>query len=175
WRDQAISQGDLWAAQQPEQVWRVFIGILDDFVQVFDTAEMTLETLQDVFKAAFDSANYAGVPSTMDQVHISESGIVQRTGYETVIVFGATNHNLPAVTRIKAILHDGDRAVLQPALPDNVFLKETSEQQMAHESLLMYRAMMVADQRLIWSYATSDGEIGRASCRGNVQMDLGAQ
>src|SRR5699024_7266134 len=29
WRDQAISQGDLWAAQQPEQVWRVFIGILD--------------------------------------------------------------------------------------------------------------------------------------------------
>ena len=53
----------MWAAQQPEQVWRVFIGILDDFVQVFDTAEMTLETLQDVFKAAFDSANYAGVPS----------------------------------------------------------------------------------------------------------------
>ena len=158
WRDQAIAQGDLWAAQQPEQVWRVFIGILDDFVQVFDTTEMTLETLQDVFKAAFDSANYAGVPSTMDQVHISESGIVQRTGYETVIVFGATNHNLPAVTRIKAILHDGDRAVLQPALPDNVFLKETSEQQMAQESLLMYRAMMVADQRLIWTYATSDGD-----------------
>ena len=158
WRDNAIEQGDLWSAQQPEQVWRVFISILDDFVQVFDSEVMTLEVLQDVFTAAFDSAKYTGIPATMDQVHISESGIVQRTGYETVIVFGATNHNLPAVTRIKAILHDGDRAILQPALPDNVFLKETSEQQMAQESLLMYRAMMVADQRLIWTYTTSDGD-----------------
>ena len=61
------------------------------------------------------------------------------------------------MTRIKAILHDGDRAVLQPALPDNVFERDFGAT-MAQESLLMYRAMMVADQRLIWTYATSDGD-----------------
>ena len=46
WRDAAIEAGDLWAAQQPEQVWRTFIGVLDDFVAVFDHTEMTVETLQ---------------------------------------------------------------------------------------------------------------------------------
>lgn len=161
WRDTAIEAGDLWAAQQPEQVWRVFISILDDFVTIFDQQSMTLAEMQEIFKAAFDTAKYAGIPATMDQVRISESGIVQRTGYETVIVFGATNHNLPAVTRTKAILHDGDRNALQTVLPEHVFLKETSEQQMAQESLLMYKTMMVANQRLIWTYATSDGDSGQ--------------
>lgn len=161
WRDTAIARGDLWAAQQPEQVWRVFIDVLDDFATIFDQDTMTVMQMQEIFKAAFDNAKYAGIPATMDQVRISESGIVQRTGYETVIVFGATNHNLPAVTRTKAILHDGDRDILQSILPEHVFLKETSEQQMAQESLLMYKAMMIANQRLIWTYATSDGDSGQ--------------
>ncbi len=158
WRDAAIEAGDLWAAQQPEQVWRTFIGVLDDFVAVFDHTEMTVETLQELLQAAFESAKYTGIPATMDQVRVSESGIVQRQGYHTVIVFGATSVNLPATTRTKALLHDGDRELLQDKLPEHVFLRETSEQQMAQESLLMYSAMMTAATRMIWLYATSDGE-----------------
>jgi len=158
WRDGAVAQGNLWAAQQPEQVWRTFIGVLDDFVAVFDETPMTITDLQELLRAAFDSAKYSGVPATMDQVRVSESGIVQRQGYHTLIVFGATSANLPATTRVKAILHDGDCQALQGYLPDNIALRETSEQQMAQESLLMYNAMMTASQRLIWLYATSDGQ-----------------
>ncbi|WP_134645266.1 PD-(D/E)XK nuclease family protein [Weissella cibaria] len=158
WRDASIAQGDLWTAQQPEQVWRTFIGVLDDFVAVFDHTPMTIAELQELLKAAFDSAKYTGIPATMDQVRVSESGIVQRQDYHTVIVFGATSVNLPATTRTKALLHDGDREILQDRLPEHAFLRETSEQQMAQESLLMYSAMMTAADRLIWLYATSDGE-----------------
>ena len=158
WRDEAVAKGDLWAAQQPEQVWRTFIGVLDDFVAVFGDTAMTVTDLHELLKAAFDSAKYSGVPATMDQVRVSESGIVQRQGYHTLIVFGATSTNLPATTRVKAILHDGDRQALQAYLPENIALCETSEQQMAQESLLMYNAMMTANQRLIWLYATSDGQ-----------------
>lgn len=71
WRDAAIEAGDLWAAQQPEQVWRTFIGVLDDFVAVFDHTEMTVETLQELLQAAFESAKYTGIPATMDQVRVS--------------------------------------------------------------------------------------------------------
>lgn len=106
---------------------------------------MTIAELQELLKAAFDSAKYTGIPATMDQVRVSESGIVQRQGYHTVIVFGATSVNLPATTRTKALLHDGDREILQDRLPEHAFLRETSEQQMAQESLLMYSAMMTAE------------------------------
>ncbi|MBC6498338.1 PD-(D/E)XK nuclease family protein [Weissella confusa] len=72
--------------------------------------EMTVETLQELLQAAFESAKYTGIPATMDQVRVSESGIVQRQGYHTVIVFGATSVNLPATTRTKALLPEAKDA-----------------------------------------------------------------
>ncbi|SUP60885.1 ATP-dependent helicase/deoxyribonuclease subunit B [Weissella viridescens] len=103
WRDEAIARGDLNLAQQPEQVWRTFIGVLDDFVTVFDAETMTLSELKDALQAGFDNANYSGIPATMDQVRVSESGIVQGEHYDTTIVFGATNTNLPGTVKTKAI------------------------------------------------------------------------
>ena len=73
WRDEAIARGDLNLAQQPEQVWRTFIGVLDDFVAVFDAETMTLSELRDALQAGFDNANYSGIPATMDQVRVSGS------------------------------------------------------------------------------------------------------
>ncbi|RRG18089.1 ATP-dependent deoxyribonuclease subunit B [Weissella viridescens] len=158
WRDEAIERGDLNLAQQPEQVWRTFIGVLDDFVTVFDTETMTLAELKDALQAGFDNANYSGIPATMDQVRVSESGIVQGEHYDTTIVFGATNTNLPGTIKTKAILNDQDRDILAGYLPEGVQMKGTAEQQMAQEPFLMYSAMMSAQRRLVWLYATSDGD-----------------
>ncbi|MBM7617633.1 ATP-dependent helicase/nuclease subunit B [Weissella uvarum] len=157
WRDQAIEAGDLNLARQPEQVWRTFISVLDDFVEVFGTQTLSLTELRDVLQAGFDNANYTGIPATMDQVRISESGIVQNYAYDTTIIFGATSANLPGTSRTQAILNDQDRESLEPLLPQGTQLKVTAEQEMAQEPYLIYSAMMSAQRRLIWLYATSDG------------------
>lgn len=158
WRDLAIENGDLWGAQQPEQVWRTLMDIFDDFVNVFDSERISLADLSDLLGAAFDNAKYTGIPATMDQVRISESGIVQNKGYQTVMVFGATSTNLPATVNQKSLLHDLDRAKLSPVLPENVYLNDTAEQTMSEEELRIYNAMMIGTHRLIWLYATSNGE-----------------
>lgn len=158
WRDLAIEQGDLWSAQQPEQVWRNLIAILDDFVAVFDHEQIDLAEFNDLLGAAFDNAKYSGIPATMDQVRISESGIVQNKGYRTVMIFGATSANMPATMKQHALLHDSDRVHLQAVLPNEIALQDTVEQTMADEELLIYNAMMIGTKQLIWLYATSDGE-----------------
>lgn len=179
WRDEAIARGDLNLAQQPEQVWRTFIGVLDDFVTVFDAETMTLSELKDALQAGFDNANYSGIPATMDQVRVSESGIVQGEHYDTTIVFGATNTNLPGTVKTKAILNDQDRDILASYLPDGVQMKGTAEQQMAQEPFLMYSAMMSTQRRLVWLYATSDGDKEQEAStyinRLTQQFDLKAQ
>jgi len=160
WRDEAIEQGDLFRGQQPEQVWQTLMNLLDDFVDIFGTDQMTIADLRETLVAGFDSATYTGIPSTMDQVRITESGIVQGQNYKTAIMFGATAQQLPAITRTKAILNDGDRERLMPLLPESAKLRDTADKQMAEESLVMYNAMMSPTKRLIWSYSTSDGDSG---------------
>lgn len=158
WRDEAVKANHLEEAQQPEQVWRTLMGLLDDFVDVFDHDEMTRTQLADILTAGFENAKYTGIPATMDQVRVSESGIVQGQDYQTVIVFGATANQLPATSANTALLNDTDRAALAAWLPDDSHLQETAERQMAQETLLMYSAFMSAQQSLIWSYATTDGD-----------------
>lgn len=158
WRDEAIQQGDLFRGQQPEQVWQTLMNLLDDFVDIFGAEKMAIADLRETLIAGFDSATYTGIPATMDQVRITESGIVQGQNYQTAIIFGATAQQLPATTRTKAILNDGDRVTLLPLLPESAKLRDTADKQMAEESLLMYNAMMSTTQRLIWSYPTSDGD-----------------
>ncbi|MCW0953696.1 PD-(D/E)XK nuclease family protein [Weissella ceti] len=160
WRDEAIEQGDLFRGQQPEQVWQTLMNLLDDFVDIFGNEKMSISDLRETLVAGFDSATYTGIPATMDQVRITESGIVQGQNYKTAIIFGATAQQLPATTRTKAILNDGDRETLLPLLPESAKLRDTADKQMAEESLLMYNAMMSTTNRLIWSYPTSDGDSG---------------
>lgn len=158
WRDAAVKANHLEEAQQPEQVWRTLMALLDDFVEVFGHDEMSQSQLADILAAGFENAKYTGIPATMDQVRVSESGIVQGQDYQTVIVFGATANQLPATVANTALLNDTDRATLATWLPEDNHLQETAERQMATETLLMYSAFMSAQQRLIWSYATTDGD-----------------
>lgn len=157
WRDEALVRGDLWAAQQPEQVWRTLMGLLDDFVGAFGSEQLALADFSAIIAAAFEGANYAGIPATMDQVRISESGIIQRSGYPVVMIFGATSANLPATTTQRALLQDADRLRLAQYLPEQVQLRDTAMVTMATEDMLMYNAMMVGSKEMYWLYATSDG------------------
>ena len=160
WRNAAIDSGNLFRGQQSEQVWQTLMNLLDDFVEIFGQEKMDISDLRETLVAGFDSATYTGIPATMDQVRITESGIVQGQNYKTAIIFGATAQQLPATTRTKAILNDVDRVTLLPLLPESAKLRDTADKQMAEESLLMYNAMMSTTDRLIWSYPTSDGDSG---------------
>ncbi|MCM0582940.1 PD-(D/E)XK nuclease family protein [Weissella diestrammenae] len=159
WRDQAIAQGNLFAAQQSEQVWDKLIDVLDDFVMVFDTEQLTADNLREMLNAAFSNAKYSGVPAAMDQVLVSESGIVQIQGVPHVIIFGATSNNLPVTTRQRALLQDRDRIKLQALLPEGTQLRDTAEVTMAQDSLRIYNAMLIGTQSLLWSYPTGDGTV----------------
>lgn len=157
WRNQAVVSGKMAAAQQMEQVWNQLMAILDDTVTVFDQQNLTVPELNDALMAAFSNAKYSGIPAAMDQVLVTETGMVQLVGVPNVIIFGATNANLPATVHQKSLLQDLDRKKLQKQLPDGKQLRDTTDILMAQDSLNLYQAMMIGEQKIIWSFPTSDG------------------
>ncbi|AEJ23385.1 ATP-dependent helicase/deoxyribonuclease subunit B [Weissella koreensis KACC 15510] len=157
WRDQAVANGDMAAAQQMEQVWNQLMAILDDTVTVFDQQSLTISELNEALMAAFSNAKYSGIPAAMDQVLVTETGMVQLVGVPNVIIFGATNINLPATVHQKSLLQDLDRKKLQKQLPDGKKLRDTTDILMAQDSLNLYQAMMIGERKIIWSFPTSDG------------------
>ncbi|UQS87195.1 exodeoxyribonuclease V subunit gamma [Nicoliella spurrieriana] len=164
WRDTAVERGDLSAGAQPEQVWQTFCSLLDDFVTVLGEHQtFKLADFLELLKAGFEGANYSQIPSTLDQVAISESGIVQMQDYKVVFMIGATDDVMPDRITDDNLFNDSDRDDLTKYFGADQYLRDTSISQMANDSYLNYLAFLTGSERLIFSYCLandSDSETG---------------
>lgn len=165
---QADTAGNLDLARQPKQVWSTFCQILQEYVTILgdqqvgnDSREALLTNFSELLQAGFAAAQYSQIPATLDQVVISETGIVQSQSHRIVFVIGATDDVMPEAPDDDTLLTDSDRDILSQYLDqDCQYLPATTSDQLAAEPLLHYQGFMSAQERLILS-APQFGDEGK--------------
>ena len=161
WRDQAITAGDLAAASKPEEIWNTFSKMIEEYVLIFGERAFDAKLFKDLLLNGFAGAQYSQVPSTLDQVMITETGMAQLPAAQTVFLIGSTSEVMPDQTTVSTLLSDSDRLQLADSLPlEQKDLGQTSDLQLANENYLAYLAFMLPKKRLVLSYPlqTSDGQ-----------------
>lgn len=136
---------------QQQQVWQTFCGLLDEYVNILGDQAFNVDDFQTILQTGFASATYSQIPSTMDQVTISETGIVQNNNRKVVFVIGATDAVMPDLPTESGLLTDPDKEQLTPQLADNQFLPSNRMEQLASDPFLNYLGFMSGQQRLIIS------------------------
>ncbi|HEY4399290.1 MAG TPA: PD-(D/E)XK nuclease family protein [Lactobacillaceae bacterium] len=164
WRDVQAQKGELTLARRPEEVWQMLMATLDEVVTLYGERDFDANLMRDVLQAGFAGAKFSGIPNQLDQLTLSEMGIVQSQRYKHVYVIGGTRQNLPAQVKQKSLLNDAERDWLQPAL-DGKYLQDTAKQQMAGESLVFYSALATASDTTTFTYPrlNTAGEIQEPS------------
>ncbi|MFC4760758.1 PD-(D/E)XK nuclease family protein [Fructobacillus durionis] len=167
-RDGLTDAGELMKAQQLQEVWQLFTNILEQLVAVAGDEDFARSTFLSALQAGFSGGTFSGIPNQLDQLTISEAGIVQSQKYKKLYFIGATRSSLPAQANNKSLLSDQDRLMVQPALEnqeDPRYLQESAQQQMASESLLFYNALQTAADSVTMSYPLldQDGNVNEPS------------
>ncbi|WP_125703429.1 PD-(D/E)XK nuclease family protein [Lacticaseibacillus daqingensis] len=152
WRQAAIDVGDLAQASAGEQAWTTFVGLLDDFVAVLGEAPFDLAQFTALLAAGIAGATYTQIPSTLDQVTVSETGLSRLAKFKHVFVIGATSLVMPDTPSDTAVLTAADRKLIGPQLPDGAFLAQAGVDTTLGEPFLNYLAMLAADTSLTMSY-----------------------
>ncbi|WP_164505107.1 PD-(D/E)XK nuclease family protein [Companilactobacillus hulinensis] len=152
WQKQAIEQNDLSSADQPDQVVSKFNEILDEYVSVFKDDKFEPDSFIQIMDAAFESANYSQVPSTLDAVSISEIGMIQPDDRKVVIIIGATVNNMPGTSVSNDIITDDERQAISNGLGDDKYLKDSDEVTNNAEPFLHDVIFTTPKQRLIFTY-----------------------
>lgn len=152
----AIENGDLTAADKHKQTWQAFVNLLDEYVDVLGDSQFDLQEFSDILNAGFQGADYAQIPATLDQLAISESGMVQTKNYEVVIMIGSTDQVMPDNLTNAAIISDEDRQALDKVLNQDQFLNDSALLQHNFEPYLNYLAFMSAKKQLIFTYPKAD-------------------
>lgn len=161
WRDQAVERGDLATASEPEQTWQTFCEMLDDFVTMLGDQPFELVDFLALLQAGFEGAGYAQIPSTLDQVSISESGREQSQNRKVVMLMGATDLVMPDRIMTNDLLSDTDKNQLQPELNQldgDHYLADSAVVQLGDERYLNYLAFLNATERLYLSAPLKDSQ-----------------
>jgi len=160
WRDVAVERGDLSKAAQPEQTWQTFCDMLDEYVAILGDREFTIDNFSALLKAGFEGASYSLIPSTLDQVMISETGMAQMNDRKYTFIIGATDAVMPEQFNDQGILTDDDCDKLQDRLTDDQFFASNNNEQAHFERYLNYVAFLSGCETLTLSYASKDGDGG---------------
>ncbi|HAT54519.1 MAG TPA: ATP-dependent helicase, partial [Lactobacillus sp.] len=153
WRITATNNGNLARASRNEQAWNTFTGILDEYVSLLgDEPNFDVEEFSALLLNGFEGANYTQIPATLDQVTISETGIVQLNDYQIVFLIGATDDVMPDQVTESSILTDSDRDQLAPHLAENQFLTLSAGTRMTFDPYINYMGFLTGCQRLVLSY-----------------------
>lgn len=151
-RNAAVNQQDLTRSDEIEQVWRTFCSLLDETVRILGDKPFIPQDFWDLLHAGFEGANYSQIPSTLDQVQVSESGIVQMNNRKVTIMIGSNDETMPERIVNESLFGDDDVAQLQDSLADDQYLNDPADAQMAAEPYLNYLAFTTATQKLIFTY-----------------------
>ncbi|WP_390409670.1 PD-(D/E)XK nuclease family protein [Lacticaseibacillus jixiensis] len=152
WRQAAIDRGDLTDSHAGEQAWQTLIDLLDHFVTILGQAPCDLQQFSDLLEAGFASATYTQIPSTLDQVVVSETALTRLSKFKHVFVIGATSLVMPDVLSDSGLLSAEDREQLQALLPDSAWLAVSGPQSALSDPFINYVGMLAASTSLTMSY-----------------------
>lgn len=162
------STRDLDLARQPQQVWEKFCQILQEYVEILGEDQLNKENIDDyldkfneIIQAGFSAAQYSQIPATLDQVVISETGIVQSQNKKVVFMIGATDDVMPEIRENDSLLTDQDKQILAPYLDaDFQYLPADMVTELNNEPFIHYLGMLSAKQQLIFTapQATNDDQ-----------------
>ncbi|WP_429971745.1 PD-(D/E)XK nuclease family protein [Fructilactobacillus sp. Tb1] len=158
WQTQATEAGNLQEAGQAEQVWNQFCSILDDYVTVLGDHEFVMDDFLELLKAGFVGASYSQIPSTLDQVAITETGRIQLPDKKITFIMGADDVNMPAKIENNSLLNDSDRDQMSEHLESDQYMVDTSDLQMVSEPYEDYLVFMTPTDQLYFSYNLGGGD-----------------
>lgn len=153
WRDRDIENGQLDHSRKHEQVWNVFINLLDEFVEILGEQVWAVEECLAIFETGFEQGTYSSVPPTLDQVTVSPFTFSRVSRHKIVFLLGVNEEALPVTAEQSSILTDEDREMIAEELGDQQYLMPSTTALLAGEPFAAYRMFNAASEQLIITYS----------------------
>ena len=157
WQRQALEEGDLQASQRPAEVWNLFCQMLDEFVENLGEETFKAQEFIKLLDAGFAKATYRRVPTAIDGVAVSETGMVQSRDKKVVFMLGATDMVMPDRIQNTTLLTDRDRELMD-GKGELLLSQANTGHILAFEPYLNYLAFLAPTAKLIFTYPQSSDD-----------------
>ncbi|RLV12245.1 ATP-dependent nuclease subunit B [Streptococcus iniae] len=95
--------------EKNDEVWKVFISILEEFQLIFAEEKLSLDDALSLLKVAMQAAEYRAVPATLDVVTVTSYDLVQAHSNAFVYALGLTQTHFPKHSKNSSLISDDER------------------------------------------------------------------
>lgn len=145
--------GELELAGLYKTSWDILIDVLDEIVLVLNEDKITFEEYVKVLKVGLQNSGLGSIPMTFDQVIVGDVDRSRTHKVKAVFIIGLNDGVFPSVNRDEGFFNDKDRDHLKE---NGLELAKGTKSQIFEENFNIYKALLVAEESLYLSYASSD-------------------
>lgn len=151
--DALVRCGQVQLAEEYTQLWNIFCHVLDQFVEILDENEVDGEEFARLLRLVLTQYSVGTIPATLDQVKVSEITRNDRHRVKCLLLLGANDHLLPAVSAGGGILDDEARTELQQR---QILLSDATVDPLDQELQHIYACLAQPTDRLYVSWSATD-------------------
>ncbi|QOR67490.1 helicase-exonuclease AddAB subunit AddB [Cytobacillus suaedae] len=152
---EAEEKGNLGEAREHDQVWKAVIDLLDQFVEIMPTEQVSLKLFSNMLESGMESMKFALVPPAIDQVLVASLERSRFSNIKCTFIIGANDGVIPAKPKDDGVLSESDRDRLSER---GIKLAPGSRELLLDENFLIYNALTSAAHKVYVSYPLADEE-----------------
>ncbi|GAA0350327.1 helicase-exonuclease AddAB subunit AddB [Bacillus horti] len=164
WRVDAEQEGRLQDAREHDQVWKGFIHLLEQMVEISGDEPISLELLSKMIETGCEQLKFSTIPPSLDQVMVGSLEVSRLSGVKQGFVLGMNDGMIPARFKEETLMTEEERAQLYEV---GLSLAPGLHIQLSEEYFYLYMAMCSASDGLHLSYSLADEE-GKALTASSV-------
>lgn len=149
-----LEQGQVQLASEYSQLWEIFCGVLDQFVEILGADKIDSEEFARLLRLILSQYSIGTIPATLDQVKVSDITRNDRHSVPYLFLLGANDHVLPKVDNGGGILDESSRRMLQQR---DILLSDATFDPLDNELQNIYACLAQPTALLHVSYPLTDG------------------
>ncbi len=151
--EELLFGGQAQLAEEYSQLWGIFCGVLDQFVEILGDTPLGGEEFARLLRLTLGEYSVGTIPATLDQVKLSDTTRNDRHSVKCLFLLGANDHVLPQVDAGGSLLDDEARELLQQR---QILLSDATFDKLDNELQNIYAALAQPTERLTVSYPVTD-------------------
>lgn len=145
--------GEIELASVYKTSWDTLMNVLDEMVLVLNEEKISFSQYAKILKIGLQNSGLGTIPTTCDQVVIGDVDRSRTHKVKVVFIIGLNDGVFPSIHKEEGFLNDKDRSELKE---NGIELAKGTKELLFDDNFNIYKALLVAEEKLYLSYSSSD-------------------
>ena len=148
-------RGEMRLADEYVQLWDITINAMEQMNTILGDDKLSAIEFRKLFTLALSQNDVGVIPVSLDRTALGGMAMSRRRDLKCLIILGATDENLPTLSKNTGALSDHEKALLRKLGTD---IPAGLEDRLYREMNMLYSTLTLPSDKLVVIYPTSAGQ-----------------